>query len=84
MKKFIKEVARLEGKRSQASIGNLRETVKVAMAVLMADLIVDGDKDGGLFTEWHAQEGRVYEKGRKKLEKKPDMTYEELVQYLLK
>lgn len=40
MRKIIKKVCELEGKRSQTSIANVRETIAVLMDVLAEDWVI--------------------------------------------
>lgn len=78
MKKFIKELARLEGKKSQVSIANLRETTKV-----IAVIIVAIDSDTPLAKEFRDYLSKFDNKAEKLKLKNPDITYEELVLKLL-
>lgn len=67
MKKLIKEICLREGKRSQTSIANVRETI----AVLMDVLAEDSFNTEGLFIN---EFDDAFAKRRKKLEKKKAKT----------
>lgn len=52
MKKLASEVAKREGKRSQTSIGNVRETLSVLVQLLAEDRLTDMANPTPLYSEF--------------------------------
>ena len=80
MKKLIKTIAHYEGKKSETSIANLRETMKVYNAIIVASIRLD---DFAISTEEMKYYSKMSVKAKKKIDKNPGITFDELVKYLL-
>jgi hypothetical protein len=79
MKHLVKEIAKIEGLKSQVKIGNVREINKVTAAIIVASFAL---KDTTFVDERHAYESKMLNKAMKKLAKK-SLSFDELVKYLL-
>lgn len=64
MRKLASAVAKREGKRSQTSIGNIRETLKTLQQVLAEDKL--SDLSTPLNSEWNKSYEKVFAKAAKK------------------
>lgn len=69
MKKLASAVAKREGKRSQTSIGNVRETLSVLVQVLAEDIASTSDTPTPLHSEWNKALEKAITKAKKKLKK---------------
>ena len=69
MRKLASAVAKREGKRSQTSIGNVRETLKVLIEVLAEDMANCVDVPPALNGEWDKAMHKAILKATKKIEK---------------
>lgn len=83
MKKLAKEIARLEGKRSESTIGNIREMLKVSMAIEVVNIVLERGSSE-IAEEWCDQFAKMKLKADKKLTKTKTITRDELINYLLK
>ena len=79
MKKLIKELAKFEGLKSEAKIGNVRELTKVTAAIIAASYALE---DSSFYDERHLYEDKMLAKAHKRVLKGP-ITFDELVKYLL-
>lgn len=66
MRKLASAVAKAEGKKSQVSIGNIRETLKVLVQVLAEDIATSSDMPTPLFSEWNKSLEKAIAKAKKK------------------
>lgn len=67
LQKLASEIAKREGKKSQARIGDIREILKIFFTMLAEDMINQTDNVGGVMGE---QIDKIYQRMNKKLEKK--------------
>lgn len=80
MNKTIKQVAFLEGKKSETSISNIREVIKDMTAAIVAGAFLDRPEYA---TEYQIYRDKMISKAQKIVNKNPSITYEQLVMKLL-
>ena len=80
MKKTLKTVAYYEGKKSQVTVGNLRETFRVHHAIYAAAFVLGDDS---YEKEVNLDIGKMHTKAQKMLDKNPALTFDEIVKKLL-
>lgn len=86
MKKTISMIAKLEGKKSQTSIGNIKEVVNVFISVMIADAVYSDihEQTSNIQEEFQKTKRKKIDKAFKILSKQPDISFEELARKILK
>lgn len=69
MRKLASAVAKAEGKRSQTSIGNVRETLKVLIQTLATDRLTSAENPTPLYSEFCIALEKEIKKQQKKAAK---------------
>lgn len=71
--------SRLESKKSQVALGNIKEAIKSAQIVLAVDLIL---ADHAIYNSFYDKVLKLRDKANKYLAKHPEATREQLEDYL--